>query len=344
MGEVHCGRILLASLVIIAGLAHSGAAQQRLVELEILVDADGEIGTAQEWLEALEQVGADRVQIRSARQVNDAAIEEIQSGRTVVIKVTGIVSGNQLSLPGARFSRRDTEGIRGYLQKLREDGAQVALAEKKAFGLTSEQLVGLNQELSAVIEESTRDRPAAEFVETVLQALGKPTRVEPDLWAELRSAGNLSDELRGLSAGTALAAALRPAGLALVPHRSPGKPIELAVTRSENADEFWPVGWPIDRPISQVEPKLFERRDIEIRGFQLDQAVRAVTQIVEVPVLFDWNSLAKKEVDPSQVLVTLVKKRHPYFMTVSDLLRQSKPVLGVVVRVDENGKPFLWIE
>lgn len=45
---------------------------------------------------------------------------------------------------------KDKQGIRDYIQKIRDDGSKVALAEKKAFGLTSEQLVGVSQEFMAV--------------------------------------------------------------------------------------------------------------------------------------------------------------------------------------------------
>ncbi|MFM7738288.1 MAG: hypothetical protein ACKO9H_02715 [Planctomycetota bacterium] len=173
--------------------------------------------------------------------------------------------------------------------------------------------------------------------------MGKPTRVQPSAWAALKESGKLQDELQGLSAGTALAAALRPAGLVLVPVREQGKSVELAVVDSGQADEHWPVGWPNEVPVSRAEPKLFGRRDIEIKGFPLQQAVSAVAGLCEVPVLYDWNALAKKEIDPTKTMVTVVKKKHPYYMTIVDLLKQTRPSLGVELRLDENGKPFMWI-
>lgn len=318
-------------------------AQQRLVELHLVASASGELGAQQEWAEILESVGADRVQISSARKPGEAGVEELQSGKTVVVRVNGVISGSSLSLPGARFSRGDLAGIRAYVKKLRDDGARVALAEKKAFGLTSEQLVGLSEELAAVVEEKTKDVPAESFVRGLFKQLNKPTRVSDSAWAALQDSGKLQDELQGLSAGTALAAALRPAGLVLVPRREQGKAVELLVVESSDADEHWPVGWPNERPVSQAEPKLFERRDIEIKGFPLQQAVAAVSGLCGVPVLYDWNALAKKEIDPATTMVTVVKKKHPYYMTIADLLKQTKPSLGVELRLDENDKPFMWI-
>jgi len=317
--------------------------QQRLVELHLTAAAGGELGVQQEWAEILEGVGADRVQITSVRRPETAAIEELPSGRTVVIKVNGVIQGSSLNLPGARFGRTDAAGIRSYVQKLRDDGAKVALAEKKAFGLTSEQLVGLSGDLGLMIEKPTKDASATEFVKGLLGQLDKRVRVPQSAWKALDESGKLQDELQGLSAGTALAAALRPAGLVLVPVREQGKEIELAILAAADADEHWPVGWPIDVPVSRAEPKLFERRDIELKGFPLQQAVGAVSGLCEVPVLYDWNALARKELDPTKTLVSVVKKKHPYYMTIVDLLKQTKPSLGVELRLDENGKPFMWI-
>jgi hypothetical protein len=314
-----------------------------LVELHLVAGAAGEVGAQQDWAEILESVGADRVQISSIRKPGEAGIEELQSGKTTVVRVNGVISGGTLSLPGARFGRSDVAAIRNYIQKLRDDGAKVALAEKKAFGLTSEQLVELSEELSVVVEEKTLGTSAENFVRDLLGQLGKPIRVPSSAWAALKESGELEDELQGLSAGTALAAALRPAGLVLVPIREQGKSIELTVVDSGEAQEHWPVGWPNEVPVSRAEPKLFQRRDIEIKGFPLQQAVAAVAGLCEVPVLYDWNALAKKEIDPTKTMVTVVKKKHPYYMTIVDLLKQTKPSLGVELRLDENGKPFMWI-
>jgi hypothetical protein len=319
------------------------AAQQRLVELQLTAAAGGELGIQQEWAEILEGVGADSVKISSVRRPESAAIEELPSGRTVVIRVKGVIQGAALSLPGARFSQADVAGIRNYIQKLRDDGAKVALAEKKAFGLTSEQLVGLSGELGQTVEKPTKGSSATEFVRGLIRQVGKRARIPESAWRALDESGDLQDELQGLSAGTALAAALRPAGLVLVPVREQGQEIELAIRASADADEHWPVGWPIDVPVSQAEPKLFQRRDIEIKGFPLQQAVNAVSELCEVPVLYDWNALARKELDPTKTLVTVVKKKHPYYMTIVDVLKQTKPSLGVELRLDENGKPFMWI-
>ncbi|MFM8399782.1 MAG: hypothetical protein ACKOAH_18305, partial [Pirellula sp.] len=157
-------RSVMVAAVVLGWMAGSLAApsfgqQSRLVELHLVASAAGELGAQQDWAELLETVGADRVQISSIRKPGEAGIEELQSGKTIVVRVNGVIAGGNLSLPGARFSRSDVAGIRNYIQKLRDDGSKVALAEKKAFGLTSEQLVELNQELSVIVEEKTLDLP-----------------------------------------------------------------------------------------------------------------------------------------------------------------------------------------
>ena len=71
-----------------------------------------------------------------------------------------MIAGNRLKLPGGSFSIRDKAGIRELLTRLRDDGAQVAMAEKKAFGLTSEQLVTLHGRFSQTVEFETKGRKA----------------------------------------------------------------------------------------------------------------------------------------------------------------------------------------
>ena len=328
------------AIVLVSGTAFG---QQRLVELSVLADSQGELGEQQNWLEMLEQVGADRVQIKSSKHLDQPSIEEIQADRVTIIKVTGVLAGRSLRLPGAQFGNRDTAGIKAYLQKLRDDGSQVALAEKKAFGLTSEQLVALNEELSKLVAESTANRPSKEVVGELISLAGIKVQMAAASREAIESAGVFADELKGLSTGTALAAAIRPAGLVLVPRREQGKPVELTIQKASDVDEHWPIGWPIDEAVSSVEPKLFQRRDVEIRDFLLKDGVAAVAGIAEIPVLYDWNSLARKEVDLATVKVTYIKKKSPYYMTIVDMLKQAKPKLSVEVRLDENAKPFLWI-
>ena len=138
---------ILISALTATVFAQPAMAQRRMIVLEISSDARSPVGTQQKWMEMLQKVGADKVVSRTGKS-GTPTVEETRMTSSSLVKVTGFVVGGKLKLPGGSFSIRDTAGIRELLKRLREDGAKVALAEKKAFGLTSEQLVALHQQLA----------------------------------------------------------------------------------------------------------------------------------------------------------------------------------------------------
>jgi hypothetical protein len=149
--------------------------------------------------------------------------------------------------------------------------------------------------------------------------------------------------MQGLSAGTVLAAALRPMGLVAVPRFPAGGPIEVVVMDSQKAAEHWPIGWPPEKAPLHAAPELFDRLDnVEIRSFALKEALDAIEQRLGVPFLYDRNALAAEGIDLQAIKVTLVKPRLTYFSIVQQLLSSAKRDLRVELRLDEAGKPFLW--
>ena len=335
---------LLTGILFGFGAPSSEAQQRRVIQLEIAASNRAETSIQQRWMEVLSKVGADRVRSRTAFGSVSPKVEEMNLSGTISIVVTGVISNRILHLPGGRYKMSDAARIRDYLDKLRDDGAKVALAEKKAFGLTSEQLVDVHKELSTVVKMKTRGVETGEVVKRIASLL--KTRIVPDRQASRMLAGSFPvlDELDGLAAGTALAAALRPLGLVLQPYRDQGKPIEFRIVDARKADENWPVGWPIDKPVSLVEPKLMKKLSaINIRGYPLKEILQRFEQRVGVPFIFDQNTMAREGIELDSVKVTLVKKNTPYLLAISNLLSQTDPKMKQEIRVDENGVAFVWI-
>jgi hypothetical protein len=337
--------VALRGVVVVAILASVTAAfaQKRSVSLEIIVGIKEEVGIEQRIMTNLEKVGADNLKISRGDPQNAVNIREIEGAATSTIKVTGVYSNRKIFLPGGGFAWTDSTGIADLIQRLRDDGANTALAEKLAFGLTAEQLVAMNEELSVEIAEPTNQQGLAAFVDQVQSSIRSKIVMDKDVASILNESGPVQDDLKGLSAGTALAAALRPYGLVLVPRRQQGGAVELAIMTSRSAREFWPIGWPPEGLIREVAPSLLERLDVEIRDFTLSDTLVALQKRVKLPLLVDRNSLAEKEVELDQVIVTYVKKQAEYLMIFKKIAAQSKPPLSVELRVDEAGKAFLWV-
>ncbi len=330
-----CSFMSLASLAV----AQTG---DRIVELEIKIMSAAD-GQQQQWAEVLADVGIDRVRLTSTAN-SKPAVSEGEFGGQKILKISGVLESNgRLTLPGGNFSLRDADKIRALVSKLRADGAEVTLAQKLAFGLTAEQLVGLSETLAADVSFETKGERVGEVVKKIQDSLSVSIGIAAATQAKLASAEIVQEELQGLSVGTVLAAAIRPLGLVLGPGRPVGKEVELSIVDSRMAEEHWPIGWPIEKSPGKAAPKLFERFNFELNRAPLSEALKAIEKKVQVPMLFDHNSLAREGIELAKVKVTLNKKDQTYFGAIDDLLRQSRPSLKLELRVDEAQRPFLWI-
>jgi hypothetical protein len=151
----------------------------------------------------------------------------------------------------------------------------------------------------------------------------------------------VADELQGLSAGTALAALLRPLGLVLLPQKQPDGQLKLWITDVRRAAVSWPVGWPSQKPPRETLPDLFTFLNVEIQDAPLSKSLEEISGRLKAPILFDHNGLARQKIDMSHVNVSLPPGRTYYQKIVERLLYQAK--LKCELRVDEAKKPFLWV-
>jgi hypothetical protein len=144
-----------------------------------------------------------------------------------------------------------------------------------------------------------------------------------------------------VSSGTALAAMLRPAGLVLTPEQPAGQSLGYRISKSAAGRESWPIGWNPQEPARKVLPELFEFLNVEIEEIPLSDALDAIGGRLKVPLLLDRNALALHNIDPNKVEVSVPSKRLTYIQILQKVLFKSR--LKHEVRVDEAGKPFLWI-
>ncbi|MFT5299323.1 MAG: hypothetical protein ACI87E_000272 [Mariniblastus sp.] len=340
-------RLLTLAFIMLAVLtclqsAFAQSDKRRMVFLSISADTKARVGSQQEWIEMLQGVGADRVSSKTAR-LGIAGVKETETTRGTVVSVTGFIEGTKLKLPGGTFSLRDKAGIRNLIQKIRDDGARVALAEKKAFGLTSEQLVYLHQKFAQRVDFSTKGQNAGEVIGKLVAKSGINLVLDPAARAAASGDEVVSEELNGMSIGMALATIARPLGLVVEPKREQGKPIEVHLLDSTRSTENWPIGWPIEQPPVSVEPKLFVQIPIQIQNFPLEDVLKALEKRAKVPFFFDHNSMAREGIELADVKVTVASKKIAILTAVSRALKQTKPKMFYEIRLDETGKPFLWL-
>jgi hypothetical protein len=291
--------------------------QNRVIELKVLAPSTAPAGTQQQWMQLLSDVGADRVS-SSVRKVDRPTVEEEQFGGSTIINVVGVIKNKRLE-------------------------------EKKAFGLTAGQLADLHQRLSYKVAESTAGESAASAVHSIAEAAQLDLQPTDEARAALAAGGSSAsidqqNELKGISAGTALTVSLQELGLALVPARPQGRGVQLRLVPVAAGQQAWPIGWPLKNAPVNTAPRLFQREDIRIERFQLSKALPAISGRCQVPFLYDWRGIREAKIDLSATEVSFSRKRTSYMVTLSKLLRQAEPPLTGELRMDENGEPFVWIE
>lgn len=326
---------LAASLL---GLWNAATAAEVRVELEVVSESPLVSTEAAAWSALLTRVGFSAVRFR----VGQDAPALVQAGTAAArsYRVVGVLSaGQQLVLPHGRFRREDVGPLQRWLQTLREDGEEGLSTKPAGFGLLPRQLVEVQQALAAPVRASTKGQPPRDVARQIAADVPLPFVSDPSVPPVLAAAEPVADELQGLAAGTALAALLRPLGLVLVPEKAAGK-LRLRVAMAGQASEFWPVGWPPKEPPGQTLPELFKFLNVEIDRTPVADVVEAIRLRVQVSVLYDHLALARHKVE-LHTAVSVPKSQTFYAKALSQALSAAK--LKYELRVDEAGKPFLWI-
>ena len=166
-------------------------------------------------------------------------------------------------------------------------------------------------------------------------------RQETPKFPQAISEDKIEDELSGLSAGAALACLLCAADFCLVPQAA-GKQIKYSVLKAQpDVKEFWPVGRPPQAPPPEVLPGLFEFLNVNVQNIPATTVLDTIGKRLKTPVLYDRAALSKYEIDPAKAKVSFPRARTNYSMALDRMLF---PVgLQLEIRVDDAGKPFLWV-
>jgi hypothetical protein len=129
--------------------------------------------------------------------------------------------------------------------------------------------------------------------------------------------------LQGLSQGTALAAALRPAGLVFAPYRA-GNEVRLRVADSRAVAESWPVGWPSQKGLSETIPKMMDRLNVDINETPIAEVLASIQPRVACPFLFDHNGLAAARIDPATTKVSMPERKSFYKQILDYTLSKAR--------------------
>jgi len=330
---------ILFAAVIVASAGFVNAALP--IELEVAVVQAAPFGAMQSWGKLLSEMDLARVRLRGAHHGDKPSITPSGVGAAQRFRLVGILNHkDQLILPGGAFGSGDQAKLKAFFESLPEQVAEQGVV-RGIFGLTKPQFEQVFNDLSRVVVPSTKEMLPQTFFSATTAGLSVPLEMDADAQAALARAKPIPLELKGMTAGTALAIALRPAGLALLPEQRSGQRLMLRVVRSTPKTEVWPVGWKPEATPRRLAPAMYRVTTIEISGFTLQQALEAFAPHMGVPLVFDERILAARGIDPAKVQVKFPNRKTYIRRAVDNIISQAR--LAGDLRVDEAGRPFFWI-
>jgi hypothetical protein len=346
---------LTANLVFASAIATSASAAAS-VSLEMATEQGLQITAPQEWLQLLTAIGIHNVRIRGARAGDEPAIDSRGSDVRPRYHVLGILTARgQLRLPGATFGRGDRVRIKDYFERLAADGAESLSAKRGPYGLAEKDLAAVFAELTQPIDFATKGQPLRAAMDRLDTKLNLSFAPDSAVDLILRAGKPIGDELQGVAVGTGLAILLRREGLVMRPEKLRGQPVALRITslgadalmqstvgkESETNPTHWPIGWQPDEIPGNLAPSLSAEINAEIDGYTLAETLAALQPRIKLPMYLDHAVLAASRIDPNAVKVKLPRTRTFYKRVIDRVLAQAR--LGASLRVDEAGRPFLWI-
>jgi hypothetical protein len=344
---IHCANLAFAAAAL--GTTVLGAAP---VEVEIATERGLQITAPREWLQLLTEVGVDHVRVRSASRGEQPAAMNRGTDASPRYHVLGILTvRQQLLLPGGTFGRNDRAKLKDYFDRLAADGVEGVAAPRGRFGLTERQVERVLADLSQPLTFRTVGLTLQQVVDQLDRRLAHEIAVDIRAEQTLRDAAPMNDELGTLTAGTALAIALRNEGLALRPEKLRGQQVVLRVVPlplaedirrgDDDAEENWPIGWESEARPRELAPLLFESVNAHIAGYSLREALDVLGPRIKVPLLIDSWALAQYDIDADQLQVEFPRQRTYYKRVLDRVLFQAR--LHGELLTDEAGTVFYWV-
>lgn len=324
-------------------LLTAAPARAAKIELEVAMESGAPLTAAQQWNALLVELNVDNIRIRSARAGDAPGIERRGAEADPVYAVTGVLSArNELTLPGGRFSARDRGRLAAWLNKLRSEGPPGADGEGLPFGLSAKQLAAAHEDLSQPVAFSTQGKSLEESVQIIAAELRQPLTIDRAAAGVLAAAEPILDEAQGVSSGTGLAYLLRAEGLALVPQLNAKRQVEYRLQVAAEGQTVWPIGWPLkDMKAADVAPGMYEWLNVELEDISLAEALAAISERLEMPILYDRHAMIDQDIEPAEITVELPSSRSIYHLILRKLLHQGQ--LTSEVRLDEADRPLLWV-
>ncbi|WP_166820423.1 hypothetical protein [Thalassoroseus pseudoceratinae] len=318
---------------------------QTVVSVELLMEAPGTSYEAQRWASQLSKLGYSP-QVRTRRSVDEPGVSERNVRGVRKVDVVAVLDRRgRVVLPSAAFTLDNLNEFRSYLDELKKYGQQGDPKGQPLWGLTKTQFGTIFGTLSLEVEQELKNLP----LETALGRLNLPEDIPVQIsksaraWLRLQGQDKttVAQSVAGFSHGTALAIMLREQNLGFRPRRTPSGELELVVEPLNSDAKLWPVGWePKNAPI-ETAPILFKLLPVNLQDVGLMDLLATIEAKTNIPMRLDLDGIARQRIDLDEIRVD-----HPSRTTSwSLLIRRVTAKSGLVreLKIDEGGRPFIWI-
>lgn len=317
----------------------SSAPQIRLV---IFCDGTLQPMEAQQWGRALNECGFQSVQIRSG---DSSDVLDIQDSGGNLYQVSGMLGrDSRVWLPGnAVFTLGRVREMKSYLEEQIAVMQQqnIAAADAESNQLSNSVQEQLFADLSAPVGFSTIGMTRKKAIQKIAHDFTGFVRFPSSIRKAFDDEDFITEELETVSRGTALAYILRYIGYCIVPeNHEEGSNYVLKIAASGNvvSENILPVGYMVENAAPDA---LYERFQASVDGVSAAKVLESLQKRLNIPFLYDYNSMAGQGIEPSEVFVSQKAGKFTYKQLLDAVLYQTK--LMREVRTDEAGNVFFWI-
>lgn len=336
-------RFAALAIAIAISLLMTNDARAAVSSIEIASAARPQATAPRRWVQLLTELGIANVRLRGMQSSDVPRIEDLGTADSPRVRIVALLnSKNELIVPGKKLRLSDQEAIKAYLERAGKDGAKSITAARGKFGLTKEEFTTLFNQLKRPLTLPARKKTLQAIIDANQNGVTLTITIDPLLRSVLKVEPEGLAEVKDLSRGTALAVLVGGEGLVLEPTKEPGEPVGLKLVNKRDAKRFWPVGFDIEQSPRETFPKLFEQINVEIDGYTLAEAVKAISaQIEGLPIVWDRFALRSHGIVPETQQVKLARTKTFYKRIIDRLLFQAR--LACELRIDESGTPFYWV-
>lgn len=303
---------------------------------------------AQQWSRVFQKLGVS-LRVRKGRLNDTIGVTQQIVGTFRRVTLTGqLTARGTLDFAERSFSRRDSGNLKKWIDELKKFGAQGSPEGKALWGLKKKQFERVFNTLKKPLKNDVKGKKLKEAI----AAMNFPREFKPKFSPQTNRMLNslapdrlvIGREFRDLSNGTSLAILLKKRGLGFYPLRHAEGSVEIVIEPLVKSKKFWPIGWELSRfkmSRQKTAPKLFELIPVSLEDVPFQGTLDAVEKKIEIPIFVDRYAISLAEIDLENASVSYQKSRTTWNLLIKAI--SSKHKLTSRLKVDEAGKPFVWI-